>query len=67
MKEHFQTTVFIHIKRLGLGLREKHVGSRKHEKYWLFKVLLGFEPRISCLQNRHFHQLSHSTRIKGQC
>ena len=25
------------------------------------KALLGFEPRISCLQDRRFHHLSHST------
>ena len=27
------------------------------------KALLGFEPRISCLQDRCFHQLSHSASL----
>ena len=30
------------------------------------KALLGFEPRISCLLNRHFDQLSHSTTFCGK-
>ena len=29
--------------------------------FFLCQVLLGFEPRISCLQDRCFNQLSHST------
>ena len=28
------------------------------------QVLLGFEPRISCLLERHFNHLSHSTDFK---
>ena len=28
------------------------------------KALLGFEPRISCLLDRHFNQLSHRARDK---
>ena len=31
----------------------------------LDEVLLGFEPRVSCLRNRRFHQLSHSTCMKA--
>ena len=30
------------------------------------KALLGFEPRISCLLDRHFDQLSHSTTSCGK-
>ena len=30
------------------------------------KALLGFEPRISCLLDRHFDQLSHSTTFCGK-
>ena len=30
------------------------------------KALLGFEPRISCLLDRRFNQLSHKAKYDGQ-
>ena len=48
---HFDTGLHIHI--VSQGHSTKRYGSKE-------KALLGFEPRISCLLDRRFNQLSHS-------
>ena len=49
----------------GQGFYEREVEYKKKEATMLDEVLLGFKPRVSCLQDRRFHQLSHSTCVKA--